>query len=253
MPRAHRIFLAGASGAIGKRLIALLHDAGHTVVGTTRSAAKTSELRSLGAEPVVVDVFDASALAQAVKAARPDTVIHQLTDLPKDLDPTEMPAAVVRNARVRREGTRNLVAAAIAAGARRFIAQSILWAYAPGTEPHSESDPLDTAAEGDRSVSVRGVIELEAAVLGAAQLEGVILRYGHLYGPGTHADKPSTTTPVHVDAAAYAALLAIDRGRPGAFNIVEPNTYATTTKAATELGWDAAFRNADPATRAAGR
>jgi nucleoside-diphosphate-sugar epimerase len=239
---AHRIFLAGASGAIGKRLIPLLRGAGHTVVGTTRSPAKTAELRSLGADPVVLDVFDAPALTEAVKTAHADIVIHQLTDLPKDLNPTEMPAAIVRNARVRREGTRNLVAAAIAAKAKRLIAQSILWAYAPGTEPHVESDPLDEAAEGDRAVSVRGVIDLEAAVLGASQLEGLVLRYGHLYGPGTHAGEAGATAPVHVDAAAYAALLGIDRGRPGIFNIAAPNDYATTTKAVAELGWSATFR-----------
>jgi nucleoside-diphosphate-sugar epimerase len=253
MKVAQRIFLAGAAGAVGTRLIPLLRGAGHTVVGTTRSPAKAAELRSLGAEPVIVDVFDAPALLQAVKAARATVVIHQLTDLPKDLDPQLMPAAVVRNARVRREGTHNLVAAALAANARRFIAQSILWAYAPGTEPHSESDPLDTAAAGDRAVSVRGVMDLEAAVLSTPQLEGVILRYGYLYGPGTHADKPGATAPLHVDAAAYAALLAIDRGSPGVFNIAAPNSYATTTKAARELGWNADFRSVDPATRAAGR
>jgi len=250
---AHRIFLAGASGAIGKRLIPLLCGAGHTVVGTTRSPERARELRSLGAEPVVLDVFDAPALTEAVEAARADIVIHQLTDLPKDLNPAEMPAAVVRNARIRREGTRNLVAAARAANAKRVIAQSILWAYAPGMEPHNESDPLDEGAEGDRAVSVRGVIDLEATVLGAPELEGVILRYGHLYGPGTHADKPGTTASVHVDAAAYAALLAIDRGGPGIFNIAEANDYATTTKAVAKLGWNADFRNADPASRAAGR
>lgn len=250
---AYTIFLAGAAGAIGKRLIPLLRRAGHTVVGTTRSAEKAAELRSLGAEPVVVDVFDAPALMQAVKAARANIIIHQLTDLPKDLDPRLMPEAVVRNARVRREGTRNLVAAALAADAKRLIAQSILWAYAPGTEPHSESDPLDLAAEGDRAVSVRGVMDLEAAILGAPQLEGVILRYGHLYGPGTHADKPGGTAPVHVDAAAYAALLAIDSGSPGVFNIAEPNAYATTTKAVRQLGWSADFRNAEPVNRTAAR
>ena len=250
---AHRIFLAGAAGAIGKRLIPLLNRAGHSVIGTTRSPEKAVELRSLGAEPIVIDVFDAVALTQAVKASRANIVIHQLTDLPKDLDPRLMPEAVVRNARVRREGTRNLVAAAVAANAKRFIAQSILWAYAPGAQPHSESDPLDTGAEGDRAVSVRGVMDLEAAVLGAPGLEGVILRYGYLYGPGTHADKPGASAPVHVDAAAYAALLAIDSGSPGVFNVAEPNAYATTMKATWELGWRPDFRNAGPVTRAAAR
>ena len=112
----YRIFLAGASGAIGSRLTPLLHSAGHYVCGSTRSKAKADTLRSLGADPVVVDVFDATALSRAVASARPDVVIHQLTDLPKDLDPREMGAAIIRTARIRGEGTRNLVRAAIAAG-----------------------------------------------------------------------------------------------------------------------------------------
>ena len=135
----YRIFLAGASGAIGSRLTPLLLSAGHYVCGSTRSKAKADALRSLGADPVVVDVFDATALSRAVASARPDVVIHQLTDLPKDLDPREMGAAIIRTARIRDEGTRNLVRAAIAAGARRLVAQSIAWAYAPGAEPHAET------------------------------------------------------------------------------------------------------------------
>ncbi|MET0706951.1 MAG: NAD-dependent epimerase/dehydratase family protein, partial [Tardiphaga sp.] len=113
----YRIFLAGASGAIGSRLTPLLHGAGHYVCGSTRSEANADALRALGADPVVVDVFDAPALSRAVASARPDVVIHQLTDLPKDLNPREMGAAIVRTARIRSEGTRNLVRAAIAAGA----------------------------------------------------------------------------------------------------------------------------------------
>jgi nucleoside-diphosphate-sugar epimerase len=238
----YRIFLAGASGAIGKRLVPLLRDAGHHVCGTTRSAANADALRILGAEPVIVDVFDAPALSKAVAAARPDVVIHQLTDLPKDLDPRQMPAAIVRNARIREEGTRNLVNAAIAAGVHRLVAQSIAWAYAPGPEPHQESDPLDAQAEGDRGISVKGVIALEDLTLKSPPLEGVMLRYGQLYGPGTHSDRPSNAAPVHVDAAAYAALLAIDHGSPGAYNIAQPNKLVTTEKARVELGWIADFR-----------
>jgi nucleoside-diphosphate-sugar epimerase len=213
-------------------------------MGTTRSARKAEGLLALGALPVVVDVFDAPALTRAVASARPDVVIHQLTDLPKDLDPRLMREAVVRNARVREEGTRNLVAAAIAAGAQRLVAQSIAWAYAPGTEPHSEADPLDAAAQGDRAISVRGVIALEALTLRSPPLEGIVLRYGRLYGPGTHSDVPSASAPVHVDAAAYAALLAIDRGAPGIFNIAQPNAHVMTGKAVEELGWSANFRAA---------
>ena len=237
-----RVFLAGAAGAVGQRMLPLLRDAGHRVVGTTRSAAKADALRAQGVEPVVVDVFDAEAVARAVKAARPDVVIHQLTDLPKNLEPSLMPQAIHRNARIRSEGTRNLVRAAIAAGARRLVAQSIGWAYAPGPEPHAESDPLDAEAEGDRGITLRGVIALEELVLGSPPLEGIVLRYGQLYGPGTHSAVPSASAPVHVDAAAYAAVLAIARGRPGAYNIAQPNKHIVTEKARAELGWDADFR-----------
>jgi nucleoside-diphosphate-sugar epimerase len=241
----HRIFLAGASGAIGRRLTSLLHDAGHDVAGTTRSAAKVEMLRRLGAEPVIVDVYEAPALTRAVAAFRPAVVIHQLTDLPRDLDPRQMGEAIARNARVRDEGTRNLVAAALAAGARRVVAQSIAWIYAPGPEPHAESDPLDGAAQGDRGVTVRGVMALEDRILHAPPLEGIVLRYGQLFGPGTHSQTPSAQAPVHVDAAAYAALLAIDRGAPGVYNVAQPNRYVATEKARAALGWDADFRLPD--------
>jgi nucleoside-diphosphate-sugar epimerase len=239
---AYRVFLAGASGAVGARLVPLLRDAGHVVAGATRSAEKAAALRKAGIEPVVVDVFEAAALSREVAAFRPEIVVHQLTDLPKGLDPKLMAAATPRNARIRDEGTRNLVAAALAVGARRMVAQSIAWVYAPGLEPHREEDPLDTAAEGSRRVSLDGVVALERQVLHAPPLEGVVLRYGQLYGPGTGRDAPAGAAPLHVDAAAHAALLALDRGAPGIFNIAEPNAYATTEKARKELGWDADFR-----------
>jgi nucleoside-diphosphate-sugar epimerase len=190
----------------------------------------------------VVDVFDATALSRAVRSARPDVVIHQLTDLPKDLNPREMGAARVRTARLRSVGTQNLVMAAIAAGARRLVAQSIAWVYAPGAEPHAETDPLDAADEGERSINIQGVIALEDLTLKSSPLQGVVLRYGHLYGPGTAFDQPSSSTPVHVDAAAYAALLAIDHGKPGIYNIVQSNGIVATEKARAELGWTADFR-----------
>lgn len=237
-----RILIAGASGAIGSRLLPLLRDAGHRVTGTTRSAMKAQVLRSHGINAVIVDVFDAPALTRALASVRPDTVIHQLTDLPKDLDPALMGAAIVRNARVRDEGTRNLVRAAVAAGVRRIVAQSIAWAYAPGPEPHAETDPLDAEAQGGRAITVRGVIALEDWTLRTQGLEGVVLRYGQIFGPGTHANTPSDFIPVHVDAAAYAALLAIDHGGPGAFNIAQPNTHVATEKARAELNWNADLR-----------
>ncbi|BCG71150.1 dTDP-glucose 4,6-dehydratase [Mesorhizobium sp. 113-1-2] len=237
----HRIFLAGASGAIGHRLIPQLLAAGHKVTGTTRNADKAATLRALGVEPVVVDVFDADALSRAMLADRPDIVVHQLTDLPSGLDPSRMGEAVVRNARIRDEGTRNLVAVAVASGVRRMVAQSIAWAYAPGPEPHGEADPLEDGASGNRGISVGGVIALEKAVLNAP-FAGVVLRYGQLYGPGTGADTAAGASPVHVDAAAYAALLALDKGAPGVFNVAEPNPAVSTQKAVEELGWRADFR-----------
>jgi len=173
-----RIFLAGATGAIGKRLVPLLRDAGYDVVGTSRSAAKADALRSDGIEAVVVDVFNAAALSRAVSAARPDVVMHQLTDLPPGLDPSRMEEGTRRNARMREEGTRNLVAATLASGARRLVAQSIAWMYAPGPEPHSEEDPLDVGAQGSRGITVGGVIVLEQVTLSSAPIEGVVLRYG---------------------------------------------------------------------------
>jgi nucleoside-diphosphate-sugar epimerase len=151
------ILLAGASGAIGRRLLPLLSGAGHHVIGTTRSKEKFANLRALGAEPVAVDVFDATALSEVVRSVQPRIVIHQLTDLPRGLEPSRMAEAVVRNARIREEGTRNLLTAAAATGAHRVVAQSISWAYAPGPEPHQEDDPLDLGAVGSRAVSVRGI------------------------------------------------------------------------------------------------
>ena len=237
----HRIFLAGASGAIGQRLIPQLLAAGHQVTGTTRNADKAATLRALGAEPAIVDVFDAEALSRSMLAARPDIVVHQLTDLPPGLDPSRMGEAIVRNARIRDEGTRNLVAAAVASGVRRMVAQSIAWAYAPGPEPHGEADPLDGGASGNRGISVGGVIALEKAVLNAP-FAGIVLRYGQLYGPLTGTDTAAGASPVHVDAAAYAALLALDKGAPGIFNVAEPNPAVSTLKAIKELGWRADFR-----------
>ena len=236
------IFLAGATGVIGRRLTPLLRAAGHRVAGTTRSPEKADALRASGVDPIVVDVFDAAALSRAVVSIRPEVVIHQLTDLPSGLDPNRMGEAIARNARIRNEGTRNLVRAANAAGARRLVAQSIAWAYAPGPEPHSESDPLEVDAEGSRAVSVRGIVALEAWTLNSPPLEGMVLRYGQIYGPGTGADAPAGSAPLHVDAAAYAALLAVDKGAPGIFNIAEPNPLVATDKARAELGWRADFR-----------
>lgn len=235
-----RIFLAGAAGVIGRRLTPLLAEKGHLVWGTTRSAPKAAELRAVGANAVIVDVFDPEALTAAMLEARPEIVIHQLTDLPKDLDPAHMGEAIVRNARMRDEGTGNLIEAAKRAGAKRLIAQSIAWAYAPGPLPHGEQDPLDAGAKGPRATSVNGVIALERQVL-EAPMHAVILRYGQFFGPGTGLDAPKPGASVHVDAAAHAALLAVDRGA-GIYNVAEPNDQVSTARATAELGWHADFR-----------
>jgi len=235
-----RIFLAGASGVIGRRLMPLLRAAGHSVSGMTRSPDKAGLLREMGAEPVVVDVFDAEALVKAVLDAKPDIVIHQLTDLADIRDPAKRAEALARNARIRDEGTRNLVAAARRAGARRLIAQSAAWVYAPGVKPHGEDHALDT--DGAQGVTARGVASLERQVLETPPIEGLVLRYGLLYGPGSGADAPRPAPTVHVDAAAYAALRAIDHGGPGAYNIADPSSEVSTEKAIAELGWRADFR-----------
>jgi nucleoside-diphosphate-sugar epimerase len=181
-----RIFVAGASGVIGSRLIPLLIADGHAVAGMTRSPHKADVLRELGAEPVVCDVFDADALTRAVIAFAPDIVFHQLTDLPDNA--ADIPAFSERNNRIRGEGTRNLLAAAAAASAGPVIAQSISWEL-PG-----ESGRAATAAH-------------ERAVL---QAGGVVIRYGQLYGPGTYYESAPPEPPrIHVGDAARQSVPAI--------------------------------------------
>jgi uncharacterized protein YbjT (DUF2867 family) len=172
-----RIFLAGASGVIGRRLVPLLVGAGHEVTGMTRSGANVQPLRAMGAEPVVCDVFEAGALREAVVAARPELVMHQLTDLPDRLE--EIGDYTERNNRIRTEGTRNLLDAARTAGATRFLAQSIAW-RPPG--------------------SGEAVEQHEQMVLEA---DGVVLEYGTFYGPGTFGGERLPPPPrIHVDEAA---------------------------------------------------
>jgi nucleoside-diphosphate-sugar epimerase len=234
-----RIFFAGAGGAIGRRLTPLLRAAGHDVIGTTRNADKAGALRSLGAEPVVVDVFDADALARVVKDARPQAIIHQLTDLAFAPGTPRYQEALARNARLRIDGTRNLVAAARAADVTRMIAQSIAFIiYAPGGGARVESDPLSTDAAF--AGTIKGVASLEHDVLSLPQ--GVVLRYGFFYGPGTWSPNEPRKPAIHIDAAAKATVLALDNAKHGIYNVAEDDAGLSSEKAKREFGFDASFR-----------
>jgi nucleoside-diphosphate-sugar epimerase len=236
-----KVFLAGAAGAIGRRLVPLLLGAGHKVTGTTRSTATAKELERAGVTPAVLDIFDAPKVAAAVAATAPEVIIHQLTDLPRAFDQARIVAAYAANARIRTEGTRHLIAAAQAAGVRRFIAQSIAFAYAPGGEPHPETDPLNLA-DPARATTVKGTVEMERQLLSAPGFDAIVLRYGLLYGPGTWYERAAPAPALHVDAAAQAALLAITRGGSGVYNIADDDGAVSIAKARAELGFDPDFR-----------
>jgi 2-alkyl-3-oxoalkanoate reductase len=243
-----RIFLAGATGAIGRQLVPLLAGDGHEVVGASRSSAKFDALREAGAEPVLFDALDAAAVRSAVSDARPDAVIHELTALPQRIDPRKMERDFALNDRLRSEGTRYLVDAAQAAGATRIIAQSIAFAYAPGPPGtlHVESDPLLPASEAHKSYrrSAQAVADLERTVLDAG---GLVLRYGYFYGPGTAiarsgsmgSDLARRRLPVvgrgdgvwsfvQIEDAARATVAALARGETGAYNIVDDEPAAVS-------------------------
>jgi uncharacterized protein YbjT (DUF2867 family) len=191
-----RVFLAGATGVIGSRLVPMLVAAGHEVAGTTRTPDKATTLEEMGATPVVVDVFDSEALRRAVVGFGPEMVIHQLTDLPDDA--TRLSGHLAANSRMRIEGAANLVAAARAAGATRLVAQSIAWEPAPGP-------------------TADGVASLERQML---DFGGTILRYGQFYGPGTfHPHKAPVAPRVHLDTAAWLTMDALH---------LEPGVYAVT-------------------------
>jgi nucleoside-diphosphate-sugar epimerase len=236
-----RIFLAGATGVVGRRLALLLRDAKHDVTGTTRDPAKAIHLQTLGIKPIVVDAFDADALARAVVSAQPDVVIHQLTDLPNAPGTPGYAAGQEANRRLRIEGTRNLMRAAAMAGVGRVVAQSIAFVYAPGEGAREENDSLDVAAEPPRQFTVQGVLALEREVLQTSGVAGVVLRYGYFYGPDTWYAEPPKPPSVHVDAAACVALLAIDKG-DGIYNIAEDGGAVSSAKAKRELGFDPVFR-----------
>jgi nucleoside-diphosphate-sugar epimerase len=231
------VFVAGAAGALGARLVPILLVRGHRVVGTTRSASKAGALRAAGVEPVLIDVFDAPVLTKAVASARPDVIVHLLSDLPPGLPVDRMEEGTRRNARMRSEGTRNLVAAALGAGVRRVVAHSIAWMYTPGQEPHGEGDPLDVHAAGTRAITARGVADLERWVLSSPPIQGTVLRLGHLYGPGTGAEAAAVPA-LHVEAAAAVLLLTVEGEHPGIFNVAEPSGQLSTDNVQRELGFD---------------
>ncbi len=234
-----KVFVAGASGALGRPLVRQLVGARHEVTGMTRREERAAEIRAAGAAAVVCDVFDAGALREAVAAARPEVVVHALTALPQRFKPRADYLAATN--RVRSEGTRNLVAAARAAGARRLVAESVAFFYEPeGEWVKDEEARLFVDPPGRFAAACDALVELESQVTEAAGLEGVVLRYGWFYGPGTHFGRGGSQaeetlkrrTPivgtgtgmfsfVHVEDAAAAAVAALDRGAPGIYNVVD--------------------------------
>ena len=181
-----RVFLAGASGVIGQRLIPRLVEAGHVVGGLTRSSSKTELLRHLGAEPILCDVFDREALVQAVRDFKPDVVLNELTDLPDDV--AQISEFTGLNARIRTEGNGNLIEATRRSGSPKILAQSVAWQLPDGPDAHA-------VAELERSVLAEG---------------GVVLRYGQFYGPGTYNEQKLPNEPrVQIDRAAERTVEAL--------------------------------------------
>lgn len=237
-----KVFVAGASGAIGRRLVPLLVAGGYEVVAMSRSREKTRALHELGAEPVVADGLDRTSLTQAVMRAEPEVVIHQMTGLAAVTSFKKLDEELAPTNRLRTEGTDYLLAAAAAAGARRLIAQSYgLWRYGGGDRRmKTEDDPLDPSPPATMSRTLEAIRHLESSVPAAAGMEGVVLRYGFFYGPGTPiaangplvdlvrkrkwpivGDGGGVWSFVHVDDAAVATLMAVERGAPGVYNVAD--------------------------------
>jgi nucleoside-diphosphate-sugar epimerase len=231
-----RVFLAGATGAIGRVLTPLLLADGHQVIGMTRSESGAAKLHDQGAEAMVCDALDADTLKDVVVASRPDAVVHQLTAIPQRLDPRKIEAQLAPTNRLRRDGTRNLIAAARAAGAERLVAQSVAFVYAPvGGWIKDEEAPLDF--DSPFGPVVGAVLSLEEQVVEA---DGIVLRYGYFYGPGTQfaqdglygelirrrrlpivGSGEGRWSFIHVADAAAATLAALKRGTAGVYNVVE--------------------------------
>lgn len=235
-----RVFLAGATGVIGRPLCRRLVAAGHEVTALTRTEAGAQRLRDAGVSPVVADIYDRDAVIAAAVAARAEAVVHQLTAIPAHLPPRQAGRLLEPTNRLRTEGTQILLAAARAAGARRMIAQSISFVLAPqGPSPAAEEPPWERPPRAVAAVFA-AVAALEAALREARDLTGIVLRYGSLYGPGTiYAAGGSMLLGVargrvpivgrgdgcfsfcHVEDAALATLCALERGGPGVYNIVD--------------------------------
>ena len=233
-----KVFLAGASGALGRRLIPQLVERGHSVIGTTRTESKATELSDMGAEPVVLDALDRDAVVKAVVEAQPDAIVHQLTAL-AGIDLRRFEKSFELTNRLRTEGTDNLLAAAEAAGINHFVAQSFAgWPYARvGGFVKAEQEPLDSHPPKQTRATVEAIRHLESAVTAT---DGIVLRYGGFYGPGTglgaDGDQLAAVRQrkfplvgegrgmwsfIHIDDAAAATVVALERGRPGIYNIVD--------------------------------
>ena len=230
-----RIFLAGGTGVIGRRLLPQLVRAGHQVTVMTRRTDQAQTLHSTGAEVAIADVYDTAQLGQVIAKAKPDAVIHQMTALPQTIHPEKIEAEFAANDRLRTEGTHNLVSAAQGADVSRVVAQSIAFVYEPtGRSLKRETDPLWLGAPEPFARTVAGVDTLERVVTGSEGIEGVVLRYGYFYGPGTAyapggsiagmvatgqfpivADGAGIFSFVHVDDAAAAALASLGPIEPG--------------------------------------
>jgi nucleoside-diphosphate-sugar epimerase len=235
-----RIFVAGATGAVGRRLVPRLINRGHSVTGLTRTPAKTNLLWKFGADPVVADALDEKAIRAAVVAARPDVIVHQLTDLKGASDLRNFDRTFANSNRLRTAGTDHLVAAAQACGVKRMVAQSFCgWPYArTGGHVKTEDDPLDQDPPRELRGTLDAIRHLEHAVTTTPGLVGVALRYGGFYGPDTGFCDPSILRQIrkrrmpligggtawwsflHVDDAAEAAAVAVERGE-GVYNIVD--------------------------------
>jgi nucleoside-diphosphate-sugar epimerase len=264
-----KVFVAGATGALGKQLVPKLVAAGHDVVGMTRSEERAELVRELGAEPAIADALDPDAVGVAVSAARPEVIVHQLTALSGSLDLRHMDRTFAQTNRLRTEGTDILLSAARAAGTHRFVAQSFAgWpAERTGGPVKTEDDPPDPNPPAAVRTLVEAILYLERAVVGAAPIEGLVLRYGGFYGPATSlqfdppageqteairsrkfpivGDGGGILSFVHVADAAEATAIAVERGAPGIYNVVDDNPAPVRDwlpEAARELGAKKPFR-----------